>query len=319
MDEIAIQEEGCRLDRWLRRHMSLFAHSYVERLLRKGHIRVDGKRVKSNFWLQGSHRIRLPLWLDSSQRKESRDLPYSQETARRLREAVLHRDEDILVLNKPNGLAVQGGSRLGHHLDGWLEALRFDAPERPRLVHRLDKETSGLLLLARNLNAAYHLGEAFRSNAIDKTYWSVTVGVPEPRQGQIATLLKKDPRAKAVVITEAGGKNAITAYRVLATSDDHFALLALYPTTGRTHQLRVHMATLGTPILGDRKYSPLSPPSAALHLHSRRLAFPHPRDGHPFEIIAPIPRLMAQTCLELGLSQGESLKEDPKASAAWEE
>ena len=297
MDEIVVQEEGCRLDRWLRRHFSLFAHGYVERLLRSGQIRVDGKRVKAGFRLQAGHRIRLPPWIPTP--RESRDVPYSETTAQRLREAILHWDQEILVLNKPSGLAVQGGSRLAYHLDGWLEALRFDSPERPRLVHRLDKETSGVLILARTLTAAHRLGQAFRANAIDKTYWSVTIGVPDPREGTISTTLKKDPH-KRVVVTTVTGKPAITAYRVLDTTGDRFALLALHPLTGRTHQLRSHMAVLGTPILGDTKYNP-DPQTSHLHLHSGRIVFPHPRDGHPFEITAPLPDHMERTCLDLGM------------------
>jgi 23S rRNA pseudouridine955/2504/2580 synthase len=225
---------------------------------------------------------------------------------RRLRDSVLYRDRDLIAIDKPAGLAVQGGTGTDRHLDQMLDALRFDAPERPRLVHRLDKDTSGVLLLARSAAAARWIGEAFRGRDARKVYWAVVAGVPRPRQGKIDAPLAKLPGAagERMAIDEAG-KRAITLYAVLDTLGDKAAWVALMPLTGRTHQLRAHMALIGHPILGDGKYggaaSRLEIPGIAreLHLHARSIELPRPA-GRPVHVEAPLPKALQATWEAMG-------------------
>jgi 23S rRNA pseudouridine955/2504/2580 synthase len=209
---------------------------------------------------------------------------------------VLHRDDDVIVINKPAGLAVQGGTKTGRHLDALLDGLRFGSEHRPRLVHRLDKDTSGVLALARTPAAAAALTEAFRSKDAQKLYWAIVVGHPSPDAGTIDLPLGKVAGAKGerVVARAEGGKRAITDYHVIDRAGKRAAWVALAPQTGRTHQLRVHMLALGTPILGDGKYGgreaflDAEGLSRQLHLHARALRLPHPRGGM-IEVAAPAP------------------------------
>jgi len=237
-----------------------------------------------------------------------------------LRDAVLYRDDAVIVLNKPPGLAVQGGSGTERHLDGLLDALRFGSEVRPRLVHRLDKETSGVLVLARTAAAAAFLTRAFREKTTRKIYWAVVVGLPKLRQGRIDLPLAKLPgrEGERVRANAEDGKRAVTYYRVIDNVGDKASWLALLPVTGRTHQLRAHCAAIGTPILGDAKYGGAAahlagaPGAKRLHLHARSLAIPHPLGGI-LRVTAPLPRHMRQSWEFFGFADDV---EDPFADLA---
>jgi 23S rRNA pseudouridine955/2504/2580 synthase len=219
-----------------------------------------------------------------------------------LRDAVLHRDDAVIVLNKPSGLAVQGGSGTERHVDGLLDALRFGSDTRPRLVHRLDKDTSGVLVIARTAPAAAFLTRAFREKTTRKIYWAVVVGLPKPPRGRIDLALAKLPgrEGERVRLDAEEGKRAVTYYAVVDSAGSNASWLALLPVTGRTHQLRAHCAALRTPILGDAKYGAPAPhldgvPGAKrLHLHARSLAIPHPLGG-TLKITAPLPSHLRQS------------------------
>jgi 23S rRNA pseudouridine955/2504/2580 synthase len=245
--------------------------------------------------------IRLPP-LDAEPAPPSSSRPVTAADAAMLQAAVLHRDEAVIVLDKPPGLAVQGGSGTERHLDGLLDALRFGGEERPRLVHRLDRDTSGVLVLARTAPAAAALSRAFRDKTTRKIYWAVVVGAPKPAQGRVSLALAKTPGrgGERVRPSEEDGKRAVTYYRLIDSAGDRASWLALLPVTGRTHQLRAHCRAIGTPILGDAKYGAAAahlsgvPGSRRLHLHARSLAIPHPRGG-VLRVTAPLPPHMRRT------------------------
>ncbi|HXR87627.1 MAG TPA: RluA family pseudouridine synthase [Stellaceae bacterium] len=294
---VAPEDAEIRLDRWFKRHFPDLGHGRLEKLLRTGQIRLDGKRVEASDRVAPGQRVRVPP-LSSAPRPDAnppRAAPSAADT-RLLQERVLYRDAEMIVINKPEGLAVQGGSGTSRHLDGLLDALHFEAKERPRLVHRLDKDTSGVLVLARSAQAAARLGDLFRSKAARKVYWAITVGVPKPRSGKIDQPLAKHagPGGERVAADDEEGDRALTYYRTVARAGDRFAWLALEPVTGRTHQLRVHCLTLGTPILGDGKYGgaaahpPSLPQARKLHLHARAIALPLP-SGKMVSVTAPLP------------------------------
>ncbi len=311
-------EAGLRLDRWFRRHHAGLTHGRLEKLLRTGQVRVDGKRAKAGLRLEPGQTIRVPP-LDgtaSPAHGAHREPEVPKPEADALRAAVLLRDDSVIVLNKSAGLAVQGGSGTHRHLDGMLEALRFDAPARPRLVHRLDKDTSGVLLLARTARAAATLAKAFRGQEVKKLYWAVTVGVPQAQAGRITAPLVKRAGSggERIVVAgknEDGARPATTDYRVIEPVGTRAAWVALMPLTGRTHQLRVHLASLGTPILGDGKYGGknafLPGLSKNLHLHASRLIARGP-DGK-IDVSAPLPPHMEKTFAFFGF--------DPKMGGAF--
>ena len=295
---VRIDEDGLRLDRWFRRHFPALPHGMLEKLVRKGQVRVDGGRIRTNHRLAAGAEIRvppLPATGSAAPVVETR-MPDAR-TRAMLEGSILHRDESILVLDKPSGLAVQGGSGLTRHLDGWLDALKFDAPERPRLVHRLDRDTSGLLVLGRTASAAAALAAAFRTRRTAKLYWALVVGVPRPAEGVIdAPLVKRDgPGGERVRVMDEGddaGRGAITVFETIDRAPPRVAWMALQPRTGRTHQLRVHCATMGHPIVGDHKYGGAAARVPGLpdvlHLHARGLLLPHP-DGGVLRLTAPLP------------------------------
>lgn len=296
------KEGSLRLDRWFRRHYPGLGHGQLEKLLRTGRIRVDGKRARSGDRVEPGQAIRIPPL--SGDTPPARSVPRRVQPADEamLQAAILHRDEAVIVLNKPPGLAVQGGTAIDRHLDGLLDALCFGSEERPRLVHRLDKETSGILVIARSAAAAAFLTRAFREKTTRKTYWAVLVGLPKPRQGRIDLALAKTPGrgGERVRPDTEEGRHAVTYYRVIESAGARVSWLALMPVTGRTHQLRAHCAAMGTPILGDAKYGSAAahlsgvPGSRQLHLHARSLAIPHPLGG-TLQIAAPLPPHMQRT------------------------
>lgn len=319
---IAGDEADQRLDRWFKRHYPQVGHIHLEKLLRTGQVRVDGKRVKASHRLESGQTVRIPPLGDAAPaaaRPKPAPAGPSAKEADALRARVLHRDEDVLVLDKPFGLAVQGGTGTSKHLDGMLDALRFDADERPRLVHRLDKDTTGVLVLARNAFAAAKLGDVFRSRDTKKIYWAAVVGVPKPFQGRIDLPLAKQagPQGERVATDADDGQKAVTVYSVVENAGKNAAFVALWPRTGRTHQLRVHMNAIGTPILGDGKYGgqgaflPGAEVTKALHLHARRIIIPHPRSGRPIDVTAPLPDHMAATWAYFGFDANR--RDDPFA------
>ena len=307
--EIAPEEGAQRLDRWFKRHYPALGHGRLEKLLRTGQIRVNGKRVRAGTRLEAGDRVRVPPLPDQNEsRAPRRPAPLLDEgDADMVRSAVIYRDGDMIALNKPPGLPVQGGSRVARHLDGMLEALRFDATEAPRLVHRLDRDTSGVLLLARHAAAARALTAHFRSRELQKLYWALVVGVPKPTQGRIdAPLAKRQVGAgERVVATAEGGQRAVTDYTLIEAAGRRLSWLALMPRTGRTHQLRAHTASVfGHPVVGDGKYGGEAAFPAGfeprLHLHARALALPRPGRKPPLVLSAPLPPHMAAAWHFLG-------------------
>jgi 23S rRNA pseudouridine955/2504/2580 synthase len=299
---VAGEDGEVRLDRWFKRHYPALGHGHLEKLLRTGRIRVDGKRARSSDRVMPGQAIRIPSLdeMASSAPPAPRQISPGDEAM--MRDAVLHRDDAVIVLNKPPGLAVQGGSGTERHLDGLLDALRFGSDVRPRLVHRLDKDTSGVLVLARTAAAAAFLTQAFREKTTRKIYWAVVVGLPKLRQGRIDLALAKLPgrEGERVRADAEDGKRAVTYYQVVDNVGDKASWLALLPVTGRTHQLRAHCAAIGTPILGDAKYGTAAahlagvPGAKRLHLHARALSIPHPL-GRTLRVTAPLPRHMRQS------------------------
>jgi 23S rRNA pseudouridine955/2504/2580 synthase len=310
------EEEGeLRLDRWFRRRYPGLSHGRLEKLLRTGQVRIDGRRAKAGTRLAPGQAVRVPPHLAPEGGREAapRAPAVSSEDAEALRARVLYKDDWLLAIDKPAGLAVQGGSGQTKHLDALLEALRFGAPEAPRLVHRLDKDTSGVLLLARTARAARALTAAFRERTARKTYWAVVAGVPPKRQGVIALPLEKRRTGRSggerMTAGRAAGLAAETRYRVVQTAKRDAAWLVMRPLTGRTHQLRVHCAAIGHPILGDGKYGGKAAflerreLPRRLHLHAREVAIPHPDDGTTLRITAPLPEHMAASWQALGFEQ----------------
>ena len=295
-------EDGLRLDRWFHRHFPGLSHGRLEKLLRTGQVRVDGGRVKAGARLSPGQSVRVPPLGAEAVHQKPPPPPVDKFEAKELQTLVLHRDRHVLALNKPPGLAVQGGSKVARHLDSMLDALKFGAKERPRLVHRLDRDTSGVLLLGRSAASTARLAAAFRGHEVRKIYWALVVGTPCPRDGHIDLALSKLPHGggERMKVDPKSGKLAATLYATVGTAGQRAAWLALMPLTGRTHQLRVHMAELGTPIHGDGKYGGRAAflergrISHNLHLHARSLTFPHP-DGGMLSLTASLPSHMAQS------------------------
>lgn len=310
--EVAPEDEGLRLDRWFKRRFPQVNHIRLEKWLRTGQVRVDGKRAKAGQRLEPGQAIRVPPLGDEARPPARKaEVRVSDEDRESLEGRILHRDAQVLVLDKPAGLAVQGGTGTTKHLDGMLDALRFDAKERPRLVHRLDRDTSGVLVLARTAKAATALTEAFRSKEARKLYWALVVGVPKLFEGRIDLSIAKLPgrAGEKMAADEDEGKRAITLYRVVDRVGMKAAWLAMEPLTGRTHQLRVHAAeALGTPIHGDGKYGGQAAfldaggLSRKLHLHARAIRIPHP-NGRILEARAPLPEHMRRSWDFLGFQE----------------
>jgi 23S rRNA pseudouridine955/2504/2580 synthase len=304
---VTVAEAELRLDRWFRRHFPQMPHGRLERLLRTGQIRVDGKRAKAGSRLAAGQIIRVPpldgrpAEIQEPAAPRPRSTSKDDRLAAELRNRVLYRDRDVLIIDKPAGLAVQGGTGTDQHLDGLLDALRFDATERPRLVHRLDKDTSGVLVLARSPTAAAWLAEAFRRKEAQKIYWAAAVGFPKHAEGRIDLALSKQGSGHGErVRPDEEGQRAVTYYSVVEHAGRRAAWLALMPITGRTHQLRAHCVALGTPILGDGKYGGRDAFLAGvdlpkhLHLHARSIRLPKPSGG-TIGATAPLPPHMMTT------------------------
>lgn len=321
-------EDGMRLDRWFKRRVPALSLSHLNKIVRTGQVRVDGARVKTATRLAPGQSVRVPpLKIDAT----PPTAPTLSETdARALKNMILFEDRDLIVLNKPLGLAVQGGSGTKHHIDGMLASLPNERGDRPALVHRLDRDTSGVLLVARTRKMAADLGEIFRSRQAKKTYWALVEGVPKPAQGRISLYLAKGEgmgdargplrasrpegvdhiaREKMRVAKhgDAEAQHSVTYYATVERVPSRLAWLSMKPITGRTHQLRAHAEAIGHPIIGDPKYGlkPKNDPRRTdplrdvpdgierkLQLLARRLVLPHPRGG-TLDVTAPLPRHMA--------------------------
>ena len=304
---VSAEEAGMRLDRWFKVHFPQVTFAYLNKLTRTGQVRVDGARAKTNTRLEADQEIRVPpLAFDTrpADTPKADVKPLTAQERRLFDSMVLFEDRDIFVLNKPSGLAVQGGSKTHHHLDGLLMGLGAELGERPLLVHRLDRDTSGIIVIAKRRSIAAALGKLFATRAVKKTYWAVVKGVPKPAQGRIEVALIKarGPEGDRMRASREGEEDdeqrAVTFYSVVDKAPPVAAWVSLKPVTGRQHQLRAHMAHIGTPIMGDEKYGGLDdlPESMdrKLHLHARRIIFPHPREG-TIDITAPLPDHMLKS------------------------
>jgi 23S rRNA pseudouridine955/2504/2580 synthase len=305
-------EAETRLDRWFRRHFPGLTQGTIQKLCRTGQVRVDGRRAEAATRLMPGQAVRIPP-LPALPAEPKPPAKIDRSFAQDLERTVIYRDEHVIVLNKPHGLPVQGGPRIAHHLDGVLVALRYGG-ERPRLVHRLDRDTSGVLVLACTPGTAAKLAAAFRTRAVEKTYWAVVAGRPVPVAGRVDLPLRRisggrGERTAPAAPGDAGATHAITDYRTLDNAAQKLAWLELRPLTGRTHQLRVHCVTLGAPILGDLKYAQPDQNNAGaalvpglsdkLHLHARSLHLPHPAGG-TLLVEAELPPHMRETFRTLG-------------------
>jgi 23S rRNA pseudouridine955/2504/2580 synthase len=308
--KVSADEAGMRVDRFVEARFPGLSFSHIQRIIRKGELRVNGKRAQPRQRLVAGQAVRIPP-LRLEPRPPARDAKTGNETRDFLKSITLYEDADVLVLNKPMGLAVQGGSGTTRHVDGMLEALRDAHGQRPRLVHRLDKDTAGCLLVAKTRFAAAALAKTFRSRSARKIYWALVAGVPKPRQGRISTFLAKETRADDSFMRvarhgEEGASHAVTYYAVIDTAARQLAWLSLKPVTGRTHQLRAHLAHIGHPIVGDPKYFSKENwqlPGGMqnrLHLLARRIVVPHPRGG-TIDVTAPLPPHMQQSWNLIGL------------------
>jgi 23S rRNA pseudouridine955/2504/2580 synthase len=292
-----------RLDRWFLRHFPDLPRGRLQKLLRTGQIRVDGKRAKAGLRLVAEQEIRIPpIQSMPSDERPSRQ-PIKEKDITFVRDLILHMDDDMIILDKPTGLAVQGGSSTKRHLDGMLDALRFEATERPKLVHRLDKDTSGVMVLARSTAAARELGRQFVGRDVRKIYWAITVGLPERDTGRIDLSLAKNANHghEKVSVDEEDGKRAITDFQILERAGKRLTWLALWPRTGRTHQLRAHCAAIGCPILGDGKYGGRDAfvdglPAAAkkLQLFAREIVVPKLSGKGEIRVTAQLPPHMLE-------------------------
>ena len=341
MIRVGLDEGEQRLDRWLKKRFPHLSQGAVEKLCRTGQLRVDGGRVKAATRLEVGQEVRVPPLPDPGDappRPHGARIPETD--VQMIQNAVLWKDEHIIALNKPPGLPSQGGSGQGsRHVDGLTSELLFGFKDKPKLVHRLDKDTSGVLLLARTDRVARALSEAFRAKTTRKIYWAVVAGVPHPRMGTVRYGLVKAPghgrggegekmiavHPRDIDSTE-GAKRATTDYAVLDALGSRASWCALVPITGRTHQLRAHMAELGHPIVGDGKYGGSGQEnlgdgwgaqlggeiSRKLHLHARSISFDHPITKKRITLTAPLPEHMQRTWKTLGWHEND-VPDDPFA------
>lgn len=312
-------EGDLRLDRWFKRHFPALTHGRLEKLLRKGQVRVDGKRAKSNLRLEPGQELRippLPISDEDPRPRSSHQAEPDRDLVQSLLNGILYEDKDVLVINKPAGVASQGGSGVTQHIDGALDVLKRGASERPKLVHRLDKDTAGVMVLARSAKAAAELTKAFRDRETQKLYWAIVVGCPEVPDGTIEGAVAKSegPSGEQMKIVADAGKDAITDFKVISSAAGKVSWLDLRPRTGRTHQLRVHCTGIGTAILGDGKYGGRTafladlPGAKTLHLFARSIRLS--RSGKKaLTVTAPIPPHMVETFRYFGFeeSEGEGL------------
>ncbi|SMQ62297.1 ribosomal large subunit pseudouridine synthase C [Altererythrobacter xiamenensis] len=323
---VSDDDDGIRLDRWFKRNLPQIGFGTVSKWARTGQIRVDGGRVKPDDRLAAGQVLRVPPGGEQSGKKTKPRRELSPQEIEEARAMVIKETRSAIVLNKPPGLATQGGSKTFKHVDGLLDAfVEDDDDPRPRLVHRLDKDTSGVLLVARTPGSAASYSKRFSGRSARKIYWALVVGVPDIREGTIDAPLAKQPGTggEKMHVDEEGGQRAVTRYRVVETAGKRAAWVELEPLTGRTHQLRVHLAAIGHPIVGDGKYGGqdaflTGSVSRKMHLHARRLVIPQPAEGGKpggkLDVTADLPEHFAGTMEHLGfdlsLSDAAPLKGD---------
>ena len=290
---VSESEKDIRLDRWFKRHYPDISHGTLEKWLRKKNVRVDNKKALSNMRLSAGQVIRIPPV--EIKKSTTQEKILSKADADFIQKMVLYKDKDLIILNKPAGLAVQGGSKTTRHIDGMLDALRFDYEEKPHLVHRLDKETSGILVVARTVQSAGKLSNLFKTKEIHKVYWALVAGLPKPEKGKIEAPLiqKKNGKNSDKRMIDEEGLRAVSLYEVQDHLADKVSWLKMSPLTGRTHQLRIHAAqALKTPILGDVRYGTRTELSKDLpkkmFLHARTISIPL-TDKKSLTVDAPIP------------------------------
>jgi 23S rRNA pseudouridine955/2504/2580 synthase len=328
---VQADDDGIRLDRWFKRHLPDISFGIVSRWARTGQLRVDGARATPGDRIAEGQVIRVPpeeaKAAAAAPVKKVRVIDLSEDQIAFAQDMVIYRDAQAIVVNKPPGLATQGGTKTTEHLDGLLDALIFDAEGRPKLVHRLDKDTSGALVLARTARAAAAMAKSFSSRTARKVYWALVIGVPSIDDGMIELPIAKQPGTggEKMHVDEAEGLPARTRYRVIERAGNRAAWVELQPFTGRTHQLRVHMAAIGHPIVGDGKYGGkdafLSGTiSRKMHLHARRIRIDHP-DGGQIDVKAEMPKHFAESLEDLGfdLSLGDLPLDDGKPEPTREQ
>jgi len=307
--KIMPDDDGQRLDRWLKKNVEEMSFVMVQKLIRTGQIRLDGKRVKPDTRLVAGQELRLPPMDERPEKIDGYRL--RDEDAEMIIKSVLYDDGDVLAINKPAGIATQGGMNIERHIDGMLEALITKDGIKPRLVHRLDKETSGVLLLARSADIARKLGRMFQSREMKKIYWAITSPAPLDMEGEIkAPLIKgtEGPNKDKMLVDEKEGQKAFTNFEVMEVAGRKAAFVAFMPKTGRTHQIRVHAAYAGFPLLGDSKYgekAAIEGPGITqrLHLHARSLEFLHPVTRKKLKLTAPLPSDLAKSWDALGFQK----------------
>ena len=327
---VEADDDGIRLDRWFKRHLPDASFNIVSRWARTGQLRVDGKRVAPGDRLEAGQTLRVPpadVAAAASARPARKRRELTDDEMEFALSMVIHRDDAAIVLNKPAGLATQGGTKTENHVDGLLDALCFGLDNRPKLVHRLDKDTSGALLVARTSRAAGHFAKAFSSRTARKVYWALVVGVPAIEDGFIDLPIGKQPGSggEKMHVDEKDGASARTRYRIVERAGNTCAWVELQPYTGRTHQLRVHMAAIGHPIVGDGKYGGkdaflTGTISRKMHLHARRIRIDHPK-GEQIDVRADLPPHMKDSFADLGfeIELGDALVLDaPKFSETAE-
>src|SRR5215204_1495241 len=318
---VAVDDDGIRLDRWFKRHLPDVSFNIVSRWSRTGQLRVNGKRATPGDRIQAGQTIQfppadaVPARTATPERKRE---PLTEEETELVREMVIYEDPSAFVLNKPPGLATQGGTKTHHHLDRLLDGLADDAAGRPKLVHRLDKDTSGALLVAKTARSAGHFAKSFSGRTARKVYWALVVGVPSLEEGMVDAPLAKQPGTggEKMYVDEENGLPARTRWRIVDRAGNRAAWVELQPLTGRTHQLRAHMAAIGHPIVGDAKYG--GPEafltggiSRKLHLHARRLKIDAP-GGRIIDVSAEPPSHFLDSLHTLGFDRaaGDALPID---------
>jgi 23S rRNA pseudouridine955/2504/2580 synthase len=319
---VAPDDDGIRLDRWCKRHLPDVSFTTVAKWARTGQIRIDGARAAPGDRVEAGQQLRLPPAEPprAPTRRAPERPPLTPDQIAFAQEMVIHRDAQALVLNKPPGLATQGGTKTTEHVDALLDALT-DGDSRPKLVHRLDKDTSGALLVARTSRAAAFFAKTFSGRTAKKVYWALIVGVPSIDDGTVDLPLAKQPGTggEKMHVDEENGQPARSRYRVIERAGNRAAWVELQPFTGRTHQLRVHMAAIGHPIVGDGKYGGQAAfltggISRKMHLHARRLRADHP-DGGQIDVAAELPQHFADSLASLGFEPmlGDQLPLDEAA------
>jgi len=312
--QVSHDEDGIRLDRWFQRRYPALTHGRLEKLLRTGQVRLDGKRAKAADRVVVGQEVRVPPQVVNEPVEEKpRPAPMRDTGGTSLQDMILYMDKSVIVLNKPPGLATQGGSGLTRHIDGMLDQLAFEKNQRPRLVHRLDRDTSGVLVIARTVPAAASLAQSLAHRDASKIYWALTRGVPKQKRGTIKAALAKEGARGAermAIADRDDAKFAITDYAVVDHAGEEFAWVAAKPVTGRTHQIRVHLASLGTPIVGDFKYGAQAARGKGaiadkLHLHARSIDIARP-DGGRLQVTAPLPEHMLKSWELLGFNADDT-------------